>query len=105
MREPASFWWKNVSGKRFHSTTSQFSGNAIVVETCYQRLPKEVLSSCNRWGAGLISFNKNNRANLCGEKKKSSMKLPGVSKPKQTSSPLVRASTPDDKRVTRSKLA
>ena len=42
MREPASFWWKNVSGKRFHSTTSQFSGNAIVVETCYQRLPKEV---------------------------------------------------------------
>ena len=55
-------------------------------------------------GAGLISFNKNNRANISGEKK-STMKHPGVSKLKRTSSPLVRAGTPDDKRVTRTKLA
>ena len=41
VREQASFQWKKVPGKRFHSTTSQFSGNAIVVETCYQQLAKE----------------------------------------------------------------
>ena len=89
--EAFSFYYESVS-REFHSSRNMLSTASL--RSCI------ILQS----GAGLIYFHKNNRANLCGEKK-STMKHPGVSKLKQTSSPLVRVSTPDDKRVTRSKLA
>ena len=64
--EAFSFYYESVS-REFHSSRNMLSTASLRSFIILQS------------GAGLIYFNKNNRANLCGEKK-STMKHPGVSK-------------------------
>ena len=51
---------------RRHSTTN-FSENIAVAQTSYRKVRSFIIL---RSGKGLTSFNKNNRANFSGEKKK-----------------------------------